>query len=74
MSMMEHHYTSGAQCDATGCDAQFRWPMTASWFEVRVAMQVAGQEGWRAFASRSLRHYCPDHGPRPGHKMREVTL
>jgi hypothetical protein len=29
--------------------------------------------GWRLFISRSRRWYCPNHGPKPGHRMHEVT-
>lgn len=74
MTTITHHHTSGVHCDATGCDACFRWPMTSSWSEEREAMKVAHEVGWRTFISRGKRHYCPEHGPRPGHEMREVTL
>lgn len=29
--------------------------------------------GWTFWGSRSLRTYCPDHKPKPGHKMRDLT-
>lgn len=29
--------------------------------------------GWRVYAGRTRRHYCPDCSPCPGHKMRLVA-
>jgi len=31
------------------------------------------REGWRLFLGRSRRWYCPEHGPKPGHSMDELT-
>ncbi|EXF24373.1 hypothetical protein BG28_06555 [Nesterenkonia sp. AN1] len=29
--------------------------------------------GWALWSGRGQRHYCPQHGPRPGHTMHQVT-
>lgn len=38
---------------------------------VRFRAELEAQ-GWQAWAGRSLRHYCPDCAPKPGHKMRRI--
>lgn len=32
------------------------------------------QAGWTKWVSRGVRHYCPQHGPKPGHKMRRINI
>lgn len=65
-------------CDASGCSARVTSPRidyTKAGVNIEVAIfyDVAASQGWTFWAGRSLRTYCPDHGPRPGHSMHEVT-
>lgn len=37
-----------------------------------LSRNLADYHGWRIYASRTRRHYCPDCAPKPGHRMRLV--
>ena len=71
MSIYEHHYTSGVGCDATGCGAEVKGAMVSR-FDHRYA-RIAVSQGWTFWAGRSLRVYCPAHGPSRGSTMRDVS-
>lgn len=65
-------------CDAAGCSARVTSPRidntkAAANVQVAIFYGVVAREGWTFWAGRGLRTYCPDHGPRPGHSMRDVT-
>lgn len=46
-------------CDATGCSKSL-------WESTREAVIISAlAAGWSFWRSRSMRHYCADHGPRP---------
>lgn len=75
---MTEHYTApeftGLSCDATGCAVERRTdPLPTYTAEVPHFMAEATAEGWTIWAGRSRRVYCPAHGPKPGHQMRDVT-
>lgn len=59
---------TGVRCDP--CARDLDGPeSTDSEYHDRLAVEA----GWRVFAGRSKRHYCPDCNPKPGHKMWEIT-
>lgn len=65
-------------CDVAGCSASVVSPVidrTHAGENVQRAIffQEVARLGWTLWSGRSLRAYCPDHGPRAGHSMREVT-
>lgn len=65
-------------CDAAGCSSRVTSPRidtTKASANMQVSMFYceASRAGWTFWAGRGLRTYCPDHGPRPGHSMRDVT-
>lgn len=37
-----------------------------------LANQLADNHGWRVYAGRDRRNYCPECGPSRGHRMRLV--
>ena len=38
----------------------------------QLSRSLTDSQGWRVYAGRTRRHYCPDCAPNPGHKMRLV--
>lgn len=42
------------------------------WRDVERQEKRLAAAGWRLYASRGRRHYCPDCHPKPGHRMRLV--
>lgn len=62
-------------CDAYGCLKVIEAEAPNEWGPHGSRELVKGQAlaaGWSAWASRSTRHYCGTHSPRPGHKMRRL--
>lgn len=60
-------------CDGRDCGAvldvsEFRLQANS-----RALDHVLGEAGWTRWVNRGARHYCPNHGPRPGHDMRLTT-
>ncbi len=75
---MTEHYTvpefTGMSCDATGCGERLTTkPLPFYGHEQALFMARADAAGWRLYAGRTRRVYCPAHEPRPGHKMWLVT-
>ena len=69
MASIDRHENGGARCDATDCTAEVRWPWGSRFdFKHRLA-----EHGWSLWVNRGSKVYCPEHGPRPGHKMRRVV-
>ena len=64
-------------CDAHTCEATISWTALVSCARdtdsYALASTAAAKAGWSAYRSRSLRHYCPKHSPRPGHRMERLT-
>lgn len=59
-------------CDATGCEAEVGSVRVDAGDRERdpeAVEQVARERGWSCWEGRSVRHYCREHGPRPGHRM-----
>lgn len=66
-------YTHATCDDGSGCPARLDIE-DAEAFWRRDADNLLARAGWTVFAGlRGHRTYCPDHGPRPGHKMRQVV-
>lgn len=60
-------------CDATDCEERrVDKPRKPTCGLDTAFMSALTTEGWTAWMGRSQRHYCPKHGPRPGHQMRLV--
>ena len=61
-------------CDAIDCDEQ----RESGWLDTRLTRfdstftDSLVVEGWTCWAGRQRRHYCPEHGPKAGHKMHLV--
>jgi hypothetical protein len=70
MSEIEGHYYAGMRCDSNGCRKEITGPET---HDQEVYVRMALDAGWTIWAGRSRRTYCPEHGPRPGHKMWQVS-
>lgn len=49
---------------------------TDKWRDERDArmrmLAIFHDTGWTHWAGRSSRYYCPDHAPKPGHKMCQI--
>ncbi len=74
MAYIEHVTLLGVACDTRGCEAEFAARRHKNVFAARdLTRDAARKVGWTFWAGRSLRTYCPAHGPRPGHRMREVA-
>lgn len=57
-------------CDATGCEERRADKCGKPAYGLDNAfVSVLITEGWSEWVGRSRRHYCPEHGPRPGHHM-----
>lgn len=73
-SYVKHYQVSVVvECDAMGCDARAESSVGRDTYVL--SREMGGHLaslGWTAWTSRSLHHYCPNHGPRPGHSMRLV--
>ncbi|HYQ69040.1 hypothetical protein [Actinophytocola sp.] len=71
---MTEHYTApefiGISCDTPRCDERLTTePLPFHGKEQERFMIRANAAGWRVYAGRTRRVYCPAHEPRPGHKM-----
>ena len=71
---MTEHYTApefiGMSCDASRCDERLTTPpLSGHGKEYDLFMTRADAAGWRIYAGRGRRVYCPAHQPHPGHKM-----
>jgi hypothetical protein len=70
MSDLTNMTTAGVRCDGDGgrCPEEIRGP------EISIIkdeyQRHAADLGWSIWNGRSRRHYCPQHAPKPGHKMR----
>lgn len=62
-----------ANCDASTCSARLDLTgLGIHWLSE--ADKVVSEADWTLWVGlRGHRTYCPDHGPRPGHKMRQVV-
>lgn len=66
-------YIVGVKCDATGCDASLNISPSCEWFVwSKDYHDMLRGSGWTEWAGRGRRQYCPDHGPKDGHSMRQV--
>lgn len=73
MSALEGMTLRGYSCDGHHCPNHISGE-TMPYFEgVDHYRALARAAGWTFWASRSLRSYCPYHGPSKGTKLREVT-
>jgi hypothetical protein len=72
MSLREEHNADGIRCDAHGCHAIFEFDLMSSLDAILDYLPSAGpRAGWSMWVGRGgQRHYCPLHGPKPGHSMR----
>jgi hypothetical protein len=70
MTVKEIRHTTGVACDKPGCTAEVGGEPLPFWegWEHYDALAVA--RGWTIWVGRSQRHYCPDHWPAKGTKMR----
>ena len=71
---MTEHYTApkftGISCDTPKCSERLTTaPLPSYSKEHNLFMARADAAGWRIYAGRGRRVYCPAHEPRPGHKM-----
>lgn len=71
---MAENYTSpdflGISCDTRGCEERLTTNPLPYWGkEQNLFMVRADAAGWRVYAGRGRRVYCPAHGPKSGHKM-----
>lgn len=60
---------SGVGCDSPKCTAEIRGPDLPMFDGFERYNREAIEAGWTIWVGRSRRHYCPEHGPKPGHKM-----
>lgn len=63
---------SEVTCDACGTNDSTPEFDGLGWREVQRQASRLADAGWRLYASRSNRHYCPNCHPKPGHRMRLV--
>lgn len=75
---MTEHYTApeftGISCDTPKCGERLTTaPLPRFGKARRLFMTRADAAGWRVYAGRTRRVYCPAHEPRPGHKMSLVV-
>lgn len=73
-SFLEHDRVKRViACDATGCEERRadKWRKPAYGLDGAFVSALI-TEGWSEWVGRSHRHYCPEHGPRPGNRMRLV--
>ena len=70
-------YFHRVSCDTNGCDNEDLTEVFHRDFnQFRLAEdheKDLAAAGWRVFASRGRRWYCPQHGPSAQSKAREVT-
>lgn len=71
-------YRQRLVCDVAGCSASVVSPVIdrtrpGEELQLSIFFQTVARLGWTLWSGRSLRAYCPDHGPRAGHSMRDVT-
>lgn len=64
---------SGVSCNASGCEARHECPATDVIVGLSTHYRELVQAGWSVWAGRGRRHYCSQHKPKPGHRMREIT-
>lgn len=69
-------YVLAIKCNKPNCEAreesrEYTAPHS-TWKAQADFEQFLVSAGWRFYANVQLRAYCPDHGPRPGHRMRLV--
>lgn len=70
MTFREHCTIVGIGCDARNCEAIFEAGPVRYSGGYTVYEGLATTEGWTGWAgSRTLRHYCPSHGPSPRAQM-----
>lgn len=69
MSMLTSSLCRGYRCDGHGCERVVRGEWSTETFYLRDAVG----KGWTVWRGRTDRVYCPEHGPQPGHRMREIT-
>ena len=67
MSDLNNYTISGVRCDASGCGEEIHGPELSSLDDEYQCQAV--EAGWTIWNGRSRRHYCPQHGPKPGHRM-----
>lgn len=63
----------GMSCDASRCQARLDCPETDIFSGRERHQEAAARLGWTIWIGRSRRTYCSEHGPKPGHRMSEVT-
>ena len=73
MSCLERRYVCGYRCDKPGCPATVQGIELPSCQGQDTYWAEAQTLGWTKWNGRSQHTYCPDHGPRKGHKMRLVS-
>lgn len=73
MSEILNTTISGVRCDAPGCDEAVTGPEKDHCPGKGEYEDQAVRMGWTVWMGRSRRYYCPDHEPRPGHRMRLVA-
>lgn len=62
MPWLTRELVRGIGCDR--CSQTFLAAREGSWFDLREELITAATDaGWRMFANREQRWYCPDHGP-----------
>lgn len=66
MPELDVSYSTGVACDKKGCPAEIREGEKRFADEYR---DLAAARGWRRFVNRSVRWYCPEHGPGKKHDM-----
>jgi hypothetical protein len=70
MTVMTTTYTTGVACDKPKCTAKVTGKRLPYWEGWKHYDALAVAQGWTIWVGRSQRHYCPDHGPANGTKMR----
>lgn len=70
MSTLENIYIRGFSCDARNCKVEITGQEIESFRGRKIYQTKASALGWSCWSSRSVYHYCPQHGPGKVHQMR----
>lgn len=74
MSALESQYIKGYCCNARNCEERLEGEEIEMWTDHRngIYKKRGIALGWSCWSSRSVYHYCPEHGPGKVHQMRQV--
>lgn len=73
MGLLASFTYSGIRCDRHGCTSEITGPTMDGYTGGKYYRAKAIRRGWQLWMGRSLRAYCPGHGPlKQGHGMHRV--